>query len=689
MPRPEHVALFEPLTIGPKVLRNRFYQVPHGPGYGAEKYRTRAQYAATQAEGGWAAVSTGICTVSPDADITPIRTERMWDDSDIARLAVFADGVHRHGALAAIELGHGGVDASSRESRWPLIGPSQMASDAHANRVPKQMELTDISRVQKDWVDAARRARTAGFDIVYVYGGHTHLPTQFLSRFYNRRTDQYGGSLLNRARFWLETTEMVRDAVGDDCAIAIRLGVTPEGPVGVGIDETLEFVSLADHLVDLWDIHIGTQVTWPMDSGPSRFIPQGYQLHWSSQVQAATATPVVGVGRMTNPDEMARIIRTGALSLIGAARPSIADPFLPRKVESGRIEDIRECIGCNICIATGNLGHLSCTQNPTAGEEYRRGWHPETISAVTAKDTPVLVVGGGPAGMECAMVLGKRGLHYVHLIDAAAELGGALRWMCRLPGLGEWARVWEWRETQLGQLRNVEVARDRRLGLDDVLAYGAEIVVIASGSRWAADGMNHLTHQPIAGCDAQLAHVLTPEQIMIAGKRPPGRRVVVYDSEGYFMGSALAELLHGEGFEVQFVTPFETVAPFTDETLESGFVRRRLRQLGVEVRRESELRRVTSTGVLLDEVGVAVEIDTDAVILVTQRLSQEDLYLDLVSDQERLSRSGITAVYRIGDCVTPRLIADAVFDGSRLGREIDSADPAVPRSAHREEAAAG
>lgn len=683
---PAHEVLFEPVKIGPKVLRNRFYQVPHGPGYGSEKPNTRARYAATQAEGGWASVSTGICAVSPDADISPVRTERLWDDDDIKRLSIFTEQVHLHGALAAVELGHGGADASARETRWPLLAPSQLASDSHAMRVPKRMEREDIQRVQDDWVAAARRARAAGFDIVYVYGGHTHLPTQFLSHFYNHRTDEYGGSLPNRARFWIETLEKVRAAVGDECAIAARLGITPEGPVGVNPDEALEFVQLADHLVDLWDVNIGTMETWSLDSGPSRFIPQGHQLPWSSQIQAATATPVVGVGRMTDPDEMARIIRCGALTLIGAARPSIADPFLPNKVAEGRIGDIRECIGCNICIATGGVGHMSCTQNPTTGEEFRRGWHPERVPPAALPQSPILVVGAGPAGLECAMILGKRGFEQVHLVDSSPEVGGALRWMCRLPGLAQWARVWEWRQHQLQQLSNVQVSLHHAVTAADILDYGAELVVMATGSSWAGNGLNHLTHAAIPGCDADLPHVLTPEQIMRLGKRPPGERVVVYDSEGYFVATGVAELLALEGYRVEFVTPFAVVAPFADQTLEGGYVRNRLRELGITLHCGTELTRVDGDAVgLRAAITPESELPTDAVVLVTQRLSEEAIYRALAEDPETLARHEIKAVYRVGDCVTPRLIADAVFDGGRLAREIEGPHPAVPLPYTREE----
>jgi dimethylamine/trimethylamine dehydrogenase len=436
MPRdPRHDILFEPVQIGPKTLRNRFYQVPHCTGFGSEKPGSQARFRGMKAEGGWAAVCTEEALVSPDSDFWPVVSQRVWDPEDARNLGLMADEAHEHGSLAGVELTHGGVHGTTRESRWPAIGPSQLASDYYAFVVPKAMEPDDIDRVRGDWVRAAKLVRDAGFDIVYVYGGHSYLPLQFLSPFYNRRTDAYGGSLENRARFWLETLEAVREAVGDDCAIAVRLCVEALGPAGVELEEGLGFVRLADHLVDLWDVNVGSILHWSKDSGASRFFQEGYQLEWTGRVREATAKPIVGVGRLTNPDRMAEIIRSGAWDLIGAARPSIADPFLPSKVEQGRYGEVRECIGCNVCILKSEGGnHIGCTQNATAGEEYRRGWHPEQFEPAENRDRDVLVVGAGPAGMECAIVLGKRGFRRVHLVDAGEDIGGIMRWVPRLPG---------------------------------------------------------------------------------------------------------------------------------------------------------------------------------------------------------------------------------------------------------------
>ena len=269
----KHDILFEPVRIGPKTLRNRFYQVPHCTGYGTQKPGSQAAHRGMKAEGGWAAVCTEYAPVSADSDESPYVSSQLLDEDDLANLAVMTEAAHEHGALAGIELVHTGVHAPERASRWPAIAPSQIASDYDSFLVPKAMELDDIRRVQADWALAARRSRDAGFDIVYVYGGHSYLLTQFLSPFYNKRTDAYGGSLENRARMWIETLDVVRDAVGDDCAIAVRIGVdlTP----GLEVDEALEFVRLADHLVDLWDVNVGSIAEWSLDSGASRFFARG------------------------------------------------------------------------------------------------------------------------------------------------------------------------------------------------------------------------------------------------------------------------------------------------------------------------------------------------------------------------------------------------------------------------------
>ncbi len=685
---PKYDVLFEPVRVGPKTIPNRFVQVAHCNGAGSDRPGFQAYFRAMKAEGGWGMVSTEYCSIGPESDDTHRISARLWDDGDVRNLSLMCDMLHDHGALAAVEIWHGGANACGHESRVPARGASQIASPFAFMRACKEMDKQDIREVQQLYVNACKRARDAGFDVLTIYYAHTEaLLHQFLLPFFNRRTDEYGGSFENRCRFGREVLELVRDAVGDDCAVGVRFGVdTLDLPVGLGDrgirhdDEGLRFVEYMDELVDYWDINVGNAVEWGEDAAPSRTHPENHERPNVYKVKQHTDKPVLNVGRFTNPDTMVEVVRSGQADLIGAARPSIADPFLPNKIKEGRLDDIRECIGCNVCISRWEIGGppLVCTQNATSGEEYRRGWHPEKFTPAANADNDVLVIGAGPAGMECAMVLGKRGMRRVHLIDEAHDIGGHMRWVPKLPGLGEWGRVVNYRRIQLDKLRNVEVITGRRLDKNAVLEYGAEIVVVATGSYWSTDGLQGITNEPIPGADASLPFVATPDQIMAAGKAV-GNRVLVYDCETYFMGVGMAEKLIREGHEVTYVTPLEAIAPYTHYTLEFPRLNRTLRQLGVQIVLEHVLVNVAPGTATVSEVWTEEEreIPFDTVVLVTQRISDDALYRELTADPDALASAGISAVYEIGDAVLPSLVAEAVFSGHRLAREIDSPNPAV------------
>ncbi len=414
-----HDILFEPVKIGPVTAKNRFFQVPHCNGMGRTYPTSMAEMRGVKAEGGWAVVCTEEVEIHPSAEHSPVIEGRLWDDADIPVFARMTDRIHEHGSLAGIEPAYGGAVSANRYSREIPLAPSHRPVDEYDPVQARMMDKADIKAVRKWHVDAALRSRRAGFDIVYVYAGHDlSIQTHFLSRRRNTRGDEYGGSLENRVRLFREILEETKEAVGDTCAVAVRFAVDELlGDEGLSCQaEGRDVVEMLAELPDLWDVNISD---WPNDSNTSRFSEQGDQEPYISFVKSVTGKPVVGVGRYTSPDAMVSLVKRGVMDLIGAARPSIADPFLPRKIEEGRSDDIRECIGCNICVTGDFLATpMRCTQNPTVGEEWRKGWHPERIAA-KGSDEKVLVIGAGPAGLECARALGQRG--YAVTMAEAAE----------------------------------------------------------------------------------------------------------------------------------------------------------------------------------------------------------------------------------------------------------------------------
>jgi dimethylamine/trimethylamine dehydrogenase len=700
---PNHDILFEPIEIGPKTMKNRFYQVPHCNGAGSFRPGTQAAFREVKAEGGWGGVCTEACSISPEADFSPSVLASLWDDGDIINLRHMTDGVHKWGALAGVELWHNGAGAPNLETRAVPRGPIQASSNWAIGNYSREADESDILDLQQLYVDAAKRAVQAGFDIVYVYGSHGVLPVQFLSPLTNKRTDKYGGSLENRARFWLETIEKVKTAIGHESAVAVRLSVDQVmGTEGIEAHEDgYKFVELASNsgMVDLWDLNLSTLDEWGEDAGPSRFYKANHQAPFTKHIRAVAKAPVINVGRFTSPDDMAQMIKSGQADIVGSARASVSDPFLPNKIDEGRTDDIRECIGCNICIAKWERGAtLVCTQNAAANEEYRRGWHPEKFEPAENPGS-VLVVGAGPAGMECARVLGLRG-YEVHLCEADSEVGGHMRDVMRYPGLAEWGRVTSYREGQLNKLKNVEVHTSSRLEAEDVLTYGADKVVLSTGSFWAQDGFSHVTMSPIPGIDASTAQFLTPEQVM-AGEAV-GDRVVVLDADGYFTGVAMAEMMADLGKQVSIVTHFGAAAPLMEYTLEAPNLHRMMHEKNitqygghwVEECEPGNVVKVKLFDLLRDgstrttepaagkpprEMSSEVTIvEADTVILTTARHSNDALYQSLWQSRERWEEEEIGGIYQAGDCYAPRLIADAVFEGHRIAREFESDNPQRP-----------
>ncbi|MGE0212057.1 MAG: FAD-dependent oxidoreductase [Parvibaculaceae bacterium] len=676
MSNPHYPRLFEPLRVGPVEVANRLYMTAHGLGYAVPDPNRpgfclpsdrHVHYYAERAAGGLGLIIQESTVVHPSSEGSAFGYQTAtvaaaFDQATVPHFARIAEAVHAHGTKLFMQLWHGGHHADPRWERGgprkPLLAPSSTPA-VESNAVPRAMSVMEIRDVVAGFARSARNARAAGYDGVEIQAAHSALVEQFLSPFYNKRTDAYGGDASGRMRFLREILEETREAAGADFAIGIRLNTDELLPGGLGSDELGEVAERLDEarLLDFFDLDIGTMHTAPLMIAPS-FVPTLPAEDFIAALRPAIRhAALLGCpGRMTEPAEAERLVTEGIMDMVGAARTYIAEPEFARNAREGRADMSRRCIACNHCLE-GILSGVNCVINPATGREATWGMKAD-LKAL--KGRRVVVVGGGPAGLEAARVAAMRG-HRVTLFEREAELGGALRQLAALPGRESYAWATDWFSARLAELQ-VDIRLGQEPTVADIEALGADATIVATGARFEPTGSTGFLSTPIPGWN--LPHVYTPERFLDERPQVEGRAVLL-DEDGQAAAAGIAEMLAEEAAGVELVTRWQMVAPRLQPNGQFAYVLTRLYAAGVVLTPNTYIKEIGERTVTLFNIFTNEERevrDVGIVVLAGSRRSTPGL----AETPEDLSMD----VSIVGDAASPRSLFEACYEGRRAAMAI-------------------
>jgi mycofactocin system FadH/OYE family oxidoreductase 2 len=655
--------LFSPLRIGNVTVRNRIMQTAHVKLFAHDSVDSQrnVEYQAARARGGAGLLITGNRIVHPTSTTGFPRVAWAYRPGALDADRRLTAAVHEHGAAIFAQLNHFGVNATSdsADDYRVLWGPSAVKSPAYGE-TPKAMEQEDIREVVEWWARSAEASREGGFDGTEVHISHSYLLHQFLSPLYNKRDDEYGGSFENRLRFAREVIEEVRRRVGSDWVVGVRISLSDFIPGALEIEDAVEVAQAleADGRIDYVNVtaagyHNIFKAIEPSD------VPDGYLVDLTAQVKAAVGLPVFTVGGIKDATMAEEILASGKADMVAMTRAQIADPEFANKVRDGREDEINHCIrGNQGCIGRVFKGMpIACTVNPAAGREGRLG-----EAAPAEVPSRWVVVGGGPAGMKAAVTLARRG-HRVTLLEQEPKLGGQVNLILRTPGRNEFGWITRDLEVQLRK-SGVEV----RLGVEGtaevVRGLAPDGVIVATGavpSRTGFSSVNPLADQ-LPGVDQE--NVLTVWDVLLES-RPVGKRVVVLDDDGTRYAAGVTEVLLDRGCDVELVSRWPALFPSTITTLDMAHIYGRVLGKGLAYRLNSWALGIDGGSVTVFSLytGAPDTIEgVDTVVLATGPKANDDLYFALKGEVENL--------HRIGDCLAPRKLDHAIYEGELAGREL-------------------
>jgi 2,4-dienoyl-CoA reductase-like NADH-dependent reductase (Old Yellow Enzyme family)/thioredoxin reductase len=657
--------LFSPLKIGPITIKNRIMMCGHALVHNIEGIITEdgIYYMVERAKGGVGAFMLGYCLVhpreplsrnAPDLSALPLTMAtfmpRGYDERNIPPLKKAADMMHEYGCKLFLQVGLYGAWMG----KWSA---STLPDPADARITAAELEQEEIDEIIEGYGKTAMNAKKAGLDGIEIHdhGGMVH---QFMSPLWNRRTDKYGGSLDNRLRFLFQILDRVKEVMGDDMAISVRLCCDEFLPGGIGVLDAKEIAQKleASGKVDLINVDIGVEPTQFHIMIAPMYTEVGYQLYAAEAVkEVVKKVPIGCVGRINDPVFAEKILADGKADMIGMVRALIADPELPNKAREGRLDDIRPCVYDN----EGCLGYASCTVNPTAFKEKAYGIG--TLKRAE-KSKNVMVIGGGPAGMECARVAALRG-HNVTLYEKENDVGGLINLACKMPGRMELEGIKRWLKLQI-EKAGVKVILNKEVTPEFVLEMKPDVVVVATGSEPWRDGFNTAFFSPIEGWDQK--NVVTIDDIL-RGKVEVGNNVVVWDSVGYINGLEIAELLAEQGKKVEILTLYPCVGG-TTLFMNIGvmpYLYERALKKGVKFTPNTIIKWIEGNTIVAMNPWTQEEIrveGVDTIVFAVSRKPNDALYKQL--------KGKVKEIYRVGDCYAPHNIMDAIHGGHRVGRMI-------------------
>lgn len=649
----------KPIRLGNVEVKNRTFRPAHGTGIGwGAMTDALITYHEERARGGVGLIISEIGSVHPSTAFNLDIYKPEVEDG----MRAFADRIKRHGTTVFQQLWHAGAAFGPRDGSPPWSA-SDIANVANGV-VPTPMTKAMIDDIIGSYADCARRMEQYGLDGVDIHGAHGYLPAQFFSPNSNKREDEYGGSFDNRARFIMEMMRAIRNAVSKDFVVGIRVA-TDLIENGLSLDDYLKLTHMleAEGLIDYVNLSVGSyNRNDKMIGGMNE--PVGYEMQTSVPITRNVKLPTLVVGRFRTLEEMDQVIRDGDADMVGLVRAMIADPELVSKSLSGQAGSVRPCIACNqACVRNQVYGQpIECAVNPGAGHELERGDH---LLKRVAESRKIMVVGGGPSGMEAARVAAIRG-HKVVLAEASPHLGGAIRTAAKAPTRHQMADFVTWQEQEIYRL-GVDVRLSTYVDADEVLDAGADAVIIATGAMERMDGVqaSHLG-EPIRGVER--AGVISSTELFMMTPASLGCSAVVIDDVGHYEGLGAAEFLINQGLEVTYVTPKREIAPLAWPTLmvepylqrmQGKPFRYMIRTRGIAI---EEGKVVVGPAPLHDATLDTTELPADTVVLVSSNRQNREVYDALCGRIDHL--------HIVGDANSPRYLETAVREGYLAGAAV-------------------